>query len=293
MKILVTGATGFVGEHRVNDLKTQGHDVVAIGSTHRQHLSNTEAYLDIAQKDSIEYLVARERPDRIEHFASVAIVAVSRTNPYETYRTNVLGAVSVLDTAKKYNVPVMMMITDKYYGSLSIAKENDRPEITSGAYETSKTLQDIVAQSYRTSGSNITIIRSCNIFGKNDRNSRIIPNTIRVLEKGEAPVIFSNILGIRQFIYIKDFLRALDTILEKDQGGIYNIGTDINLSQADVVMSILSIYNGIHHTEIYPAYKEGLDIKEIPEQYLDWTKLHKLGWEPKYNFDSAITEMIS
>jgi nucleoside-diphosphate-sugar epimerase len=293
MKVLVTGASGFVGRHRVAHLLEQGHDVISISGTHTDYTeAKVKLHVDIAKKNVLDYIVAREKPERIEHFASIAIVAVSRTNPYATYRTNVLGCVSVLETAKTYQIPIMVMVTDKYYGNLPIAGEDDRPVVVGGAYETSKYCQDIISQAYRKLGAQVTIVRSANLFGANDENRRIIPNTLRALQKEESPIIFKNHLGVRQYVYIKDFLSALDCVLSNSQSDTFNIGTEIRLSQEEVVNTITDLWNEEHKTHIVPAYKEAPNIDEIPEQYLVWSKLGKLGWNPDYTFARAIKEMI-
>lgn len=294
-KILVTGSSGFVAHHRVQHLKNKGDIVIGVHNTHNDFNSNIVYKTDISEKDSIDYIVARERPDRIEHYASVAIVAASRSNPYQTYKTNVLGAVSVLDTAKKYNIPLLLMSTDKYYGSLTIAREDDRPIVTPGAYENSKLCQDLVGQSYREAGANITIVRSANIYGPGDINRRIIPNTIRDLQEKKQPVVFTNILGVRQYIYVTDFCDAVDTIIGLDndhRNDDYNIGTNIQLSQKQVVETIIDIWNNKYHTRIKPSYQERPDLKEIPEQFLDWDKIHALGWEPMHSFRDGVEEIL-
>jgi nucleoside-diphosphate-sugar epimerase len=292
MKILITGATGFIGTARTDHLLKQGHEIIAVGRTHVTTNASIRHYTGIEEKDSIKHLAARYMPDRIEHFASQATVSVSREDPYSTYKDNVLGTVSVLETAKQLNIPVLLFTTDKYYGDLSTADENDRPVVTSGAYETSKFCQDIIGQSYRKAGVSVTIVRSCNVFGPNDPNRRIVPNSIRDLQTGRRPVIFTNIRGVRQFVYISDLLQALDCITDKGQNETFNVGTEIHLSQKEVVELICHIWNEKHHTYVAPRYEKGKDIKEIPEQYLKWEKLANLGWYPNYTMAQGLDEMM-
>jgi dTDP-glucose 4,6-dehydratase len=290
MRILVTGATGFIGTARCLHLSARGDEVIAVGRTHNGR-QGIVLYTDIANRDSIKQLVARYRPERIEHFAAQSTVSISRYDPYTTYRDNILGTISVLETAKELNVPTLVFTTDKYYGNVKVANEETRPVITSGAYETSKFCQDVIAQSYRLQSVDVRIARSCNVFGPNDYNSRIVPNSIRDLRQGKQPIIFKGILGIRQFIYIKDLVRALDVIWDAPDW-IYNIGTEIKLSQEQVVTIIVDQWNKLYNKNIEPEYKEVKDLKEIPEQFLSWGKIHKLGWHPIYTFEEGIKEIL-
>jgi dTDP-glucose 4,6-dehydratase len=292
MRILITGASGFVGQHRVNHLRKLKHQVISI-SRARNFQANYSYIEEIAEPHSIDYIVSRHKIDRIEHYASLSTVGASRKNPFYTYKVNVLGTVSVLETAKEFKIPTMVFTTDKVYGYASqIADEGTFLQPDVGEYENSKTLQDMVAQSYNLKLKNITIIRSCNIFGPNDSNPRIIPNTIDDLQNNKPPVIFSNIHTIRQFIYIKDLMKAIDVILEKSQGDIFNIGTDDYVSQENVVKIIVKLWNEKYHTNVVPIYKEGPDLKELKAQMLIWEKLKALGWRPEYRFENAIKEMI-
>jgi nucleoside-diphosphate-sugar epimerase len=297
MRFLVTGATGFIGRERVKHLISQGHEVIAVGNQHKEAVAPITEHLDIADKDSIKYVVSRFKPDRIEHFASQATVGVSRDDPWTTYKTNVLGAVSVCQTALQAGLPLTVFTTDKYYGDREVAAEDDRPVVCAGTYETSKLCQDLIAQSYRRQGADITIARSCNVFGAFDSNRRIVPNVIRSLQEGRRPVIFTNVLGTRQYIYMKDLMRALDAIRvaaveSPDVEKTYNIGTDIKMTQEETVSAIIQIWNDYTGTYIQPEYKAGPDLHEIPSQYLVWNKIRETGWSPLYDFEESIIDIF-
>ncbi|MHB8153776.1 MAG: NAD-dependent epimerase/dehydratase family protein [Bacillati bacterium] len=299
MKVLVTGASGFIGQHRVANLLDKGIDVIATGRSASATAfgldMDVDHYyrLDIAERDVLKEIVLRHKPDRIEHFASLAIVSVSRQDPFSAYRTNVLGVVNVLEAAKAADTPMTVVFTtDKYYGDKKVASETDTPHVMAGAYETSKYCQDVIAQSYATAGLGIKILRSCNVYGDNDRNSRIIPNTLRTLMKGDSPFIYDNILGVRQYIYIKDLMNAIDVIVHRGKKLEYNIGTEDLLPQSSVVEEIVNVWNECHGTGIEPSHTKGRDINEIPRQYLDWGRLKSLGWSPIWKFKESIEDII-
>ena len=292
MRVLITGGSGFVGKHRVNHLKELGHEVIAVA--HSRNDNADYSYIDdIAFADVLNPIIARHGIDRLEHYASISTVGVSRRNPYATYRTNVLGTLSVLESALEYKIPAMVFSTDKVYGYASqIADEGTFLMPDAGEYENSKTLQDMLAQSYNLKAHNISIIRSCNIFGKDDTNSRLVPNTIRALEEGKSPIIFKKRNTKRQFIYIPDLMSAIDLILERTEGHIFNIATDNYLSQEDAVLSILKVWNKKYGVTVEPEYDDKSELSELKAQYLVWEKLKMLGWSPKYTFEQGIEDML-
>ena len=294
MRYLITGSSGFIGRHRVEYLMSLANEVIAVGRSKTSNpLASRNFFVnDIADRDSLLEVIATTKPDRIEHFASQAIVTTSRNDPYATYRTNVLGTVSVLETAKKLNIPVIIFTTDKIYGDIPKAKESDYIRASYGAYETSKAVQDLIAQSYQMQTENVSIVRSCNVFGRNDPNKRIIPNTINALRRNVAPLIYENIKGVRQYIYIQDLMQALD-IVWKSAIGIYNVGTDMQLSQKEVVETIVRIWNQKFETSIAPIYTVGTEYNELIEQFLYYDKLKEQGYVPNYDFERGIQEILS
>lgn len=293
MNILVVGGSGFVGFHRVIHLRKLGHKVIAV-SRARNTSSHYSYVEDIAEAHSLDYILSRHKVDRIENYASVATVGTANINPYYTFKVNVLGTLVVLMAAKEFNIPVLQMTSDKVYGHTSSVPIDEATFLIPqrGSYEMSKTIQDLLSQSYKLEGVEVTIIRSANIIGKGDSNSRIVPNTINSLKHGLRPTIYTNVKSIRQYIYIADFLSSVDVILSKAKGEIVNIGTDIYRSQQDVVEIITKFWNEKYHKIIEPKYEERLDIKELNVQLLNWEKLKSLGWSPKYSFEDAIKEII-
>lgn len=298
MRIAVTGASGFIGQHRVKHLKSLGHEVIAIARS-RNNNADYSYVDDLSEPLVLNYITNRHFIDRIEHYAAIATVNEAKKNPWYTYKVNTLATVSVLETAKEYDIPVLHWSTDKCYGqaganeSVKISDEGNFLLPHQSPYENSKMCGDMIAQSYGLQGAKITIIRSCNIFGNNDTNSRIIPNTIRTLQEGKSPVVYTNIQGHRQYIYIDDVMSATDMILDKAPGNIFNIGTDIYLMQAQVVDIITQLWNKKHNTDIKLDFQVKEDWNEIPDQYLVWDRLKTLGWKPKYpNFEDGIGEML-
>ncbi len=295
MRILVTGSSGFVGKYRTEQLIKQGHEVIALNFRGHNKPVLHEYQIDITNSLELFNIVGRHRPDRIEHYASQSVVTTALLDPYNTFATNVMGAVNVLECSSKFKIPeVLIMTSDKYYGNLENAKEDDRPLITQGTYETSKLLQDELSQSYQRKGLNVTIIRSANIFGPNDPNKRIVPNTISTLKNNERPVIFKYFKGLRQYIYLSDFNDAVDLILKQNEKNkIYNIGTDTILGQSEVVHTITDIWNDKYKTSLWPISKDmDTKVQEIEAQFLNWNKLKSIGFEPQYTFEEGIEEMI-
>jgi len=292
MRVLVTGASGFIGSYRTTYLSDSQNEVISIANTHRVTNGDIVYNVDISEKGCLDYIVARYRPDIIEHYASQSIVSVSRLNPYQTYKTNVLGTVNVCEVALKHKIPLIAFTTDKVYGDTEQADEDTIPVISAGSYETSKLLQDIVVQSYGKQGLNYKIIRSVNVYGPFDYNSRIIPNTLKSLADEKSPIIFDNVQGYREYIYIDDLMTAIDIIRDNKKYNIVNISSGELYSQEMVVKTIISIWNDIFKTSIVPQYKSSTITDEIPKQILLFKRLKDLGWSPKVKFQDGIRLII-
>lgn len=285
MTVLVTGATGFIGSHLVNQLKKTDR-VVALERDHLRDKWLLEALEgcvtvrgDIRDTRLLKRVLADYEVDKVYHLASQAIVRHAYYNPTETFDANVMGTVAVLDACRLLGVEkVLVMSTDKVYGDQTDAQVWSHFRI-SEPYGTSKICADLIAQTFaKVYGMKVVIPRSCNAYGYDPYNDRIIPNTIRACIRGKDPIIYKEDPSARQYIYVEDLAGAL-ILLMNSYEGIHNIASRDVETQEEVVLEVLK-----HFPERKPVYIERGRTPEIWRQ-----SMKVVNWlEPKTSFEEGI-----
>jgi CDP-glucose 4,6-dehydratase len=296
-RVLVTGATGFIGSHLAHLLKKENH-VVLIARDLTMNMWSpwlsealrgcTMIHGDILDTNLLRRVITDYEIQDVYHLAAQAIVKTALRDPTSTFQTNVMGTVSVLEACRSVGVErTLVMSTDKVYGSRVDVKE-DYLLAPTGMYETSKVCEDSIAQSFReTYHMPIFIARACNCYGY-DLNSRIVPNTIIACMNGEHPIIYTNDDPIRQYIYVEDLVSALKFIDERlVASGPCNIGTDNLFKQTQLVRRICKFFDTtpIETTRATP-------LREISDQSIDWTRIHESGWNPMFDIDKGLATTI-
>lgn len=299
--ILITGGTGFVGSHLVEELVNQGAFVVTTFQTLNPRSYFTTKKLnkkvimvnaDICDFEKIFDIITKFEIEYIFHVAAQPLVNVAYYNPRRTLYSNILGTINVLEAARLYTKikGVIVASSDKAYGKHNKEKyvEND---ILKGdhPYEVSKSAADLIAYSYfKTYGVPVVTSRFGNIYGEGDLNfSRIIPGIMKSILNNEILEIRSNGKYIRDYLYVKDVVKGYIIIAEnidKIKGEAFNFGSRDTLS----VLELIRLTEKILKTKI--KYKILNTAKnEIPYQSLNYSKIRKsLDWTPKYSVNTII-----
>lgn len=278
---LVTGATGLIGSHMVEYL-TENTDDKIFSLAHNycqseflvEKLWNVQDILvcDLVDTVKIAGIIQENNIKKIYHFAAQAIVKTSEEWLLPTFITNIVGTANIIDASIRFKVDkVLNMSTDKVYGQpdkLPITIKS--PYKSSGAYANSKIAQEMVCfAAINEHNLNVVIPRCCNIFGY-DIHSRIIPNTIRKIIKGQKPWVFQDEKGIRQYIHISELCPILYELMEGNYQGPYNIHTDYIYGQEDVVKKCVEIAKSSYNIDVEIEYKPKPehDKRLIDEQYM-------------------------
>lgn len=297
--VFITGASGFVGGHLAGKLLARGFKVVGLYHDDRPvttmrllGLSDKVALVrgDICDYELIQGILARYYIQDVYHLATQAIVSVGLKDPLTTYRASCLGTASVLKACHDVGVRAILCTgSDKAYGE-GLNKTETSPLEVQGIYESSKVCMDFIARSYHhTYQLPVVVSRACNIFGENDLNKRIVPNTMNSLKRGERPIIFKNDQSLREYVYVGDVCDAYMGLLEnieKTEGDVFNVGTGDVIGQEDLVKAMIRV-SGV---TVEPQYVDKpASLFEIHQQSIDSSKVRAtLGWRPRYSLEEGL-----
>ena len=273
-KIIVTGATGFIGKHVTRRLEELGAHVIYISSS-----------TDIRDMNQVKTI---PKSDIVIHLAANASVDNSWDDPVAIYDINTLGTLNMLEFCRNGGAEKLIFSSTYVYGNKEgAAKESDPPDPTN-PYTVSKVMAEDICRSYNINfGIDVVILRLFNVFGNGQKKSYLIPSILMQLGSGKVKLNDPN--PKRDFIHVKDVANAFSLAAVYDkQFGIFNIGTGKSRSIKDVVDIILRI-SGKKSEIIYSGRRKN----EIMDSKADITKAREeLGWEPKISFEDGIRKLL-
>jgi len=309
--VLVTGAQGFIGSWLAERLLDAGAEVVvplrdrAPGS--RFHVDGIERRCTVVQADVSDYesllrIIHQYRFKAVFHLAAQALVGIANRSPLATYESNVRGTYMLLEAVRAAGVVgdrverVVVASSDKAYGDVdTLPYHEDQPLEPAYPYDVSKACADLIARSYAvTFDMPVAVTRLANVYGGGDSNfSRIVPETMRAVVRGERPVLRSDGTPERDFIYVEDavdaYLAVADSLDRPElRGRAWNAGAGSAIAVMELVKRIVAVSG----RDVEPDVRgEGTPQGEIDRQYLDSTAIREtLGWQPRWELDRGLAE---
>lgn len=301
--VLVTGGCGFIGGHLVERLihletKITVLDIVLdprsiFAQSNLKKKVNLQ-FIDIGNRKKVLNIFERSKPSFIFHLAAQPLVEKAYRSPYDSFETNIMGTVNVLDAARmlKNLKGIIVASSDKAYGKTKKSYKEDTPLQGDHPYDVSKACEDLIAQAYyKTYGLPIVITRFGNVYGEGDFHfGRIIPDICKSIVQKETLLLRSDGKHVRDYIYIDDvvdgYILSLKKI-EKITGEAYNFSSYDTLSVLEVIKKAEQIL-GVN----IPVKMLNIAQNEIPYQHLDSSKIKKLGWVPKHNLDNSLEKVL-
>lgn len=241
MRILITGAAGFIGSNFVRNLladnyaEWQGAGVTVLDKLtyagNRDNLPATHPRLEFVRGDVCDAGLLRELlpgHDAVVHFAAESHVDRSLEGAGEFFRTNVLGTQTLLDAVLHTGVErVVHVSTDEVYGSIGEGSwTEDWPLLPNTPYAASKACSDLVARTYwRTHGVDLSITRCSNNYGPYQHPEKLIPLFVTNLLEARQVPLYGDGGNIREWLHVDDHCRGIHLVLQRGRAGeIYNIG---------------------------------------------------------------------
>jgi CDP-glucose 4,6-dehydratase len=313
--VLVTGCAGFLGSWLSKTLVEKNAKVIGLDRQYKPesmiHDVKKDAELIEGSVEDLDLLLRIVKDRNIEfifHLAAQSIVGIANSNPLDTFKSNIEGTWNVLETARQMGQTsdmkdrrlrgIILASSDKAYGDQEVLPYiEDAPMQGRFPYDVSKSCADLIARSYAISYKVPVCTTRCgNLFGAGDLNmSRIVPDTLWHVLRGQPVTIRSNGKPVRDYLYIKDAVNAYLTLAERMwndasvHGEAFNISNQAPMSVLECVDKILEVTG---RQDLKPII-QGTATREIEEQFLDATKISAvLGWKPQYDFKAGLQETV-
>jgi dTDP-glucose 4,6-dehydratase len=323
--VLLTGGAGFIGSNLVYHLikkdcfKVINYDKLSYaGNLESLSEINKDArYIfikdDICNRQSLDKLFEKERPEAVIHLAAESHVDRSIDEPGVFIKTNIVGTFELLESARFYwgnldqegqcTFRFLHVSTDEVYGSLGTEgffHEETRYQPNS-PYSASKAGADhLVRAYYQTYGLPVIIINCSNNYGPRQFPEKLIPLMILNALEGKTLPVYGTGKNVRDWVYVDDHCRALAIILEKGKPGeAYNVGGRTEKTNLQVVETICTILDEIKPRSNGKPYRDQIVfVKDRPGHDLryaiDISKISReLGWNPRESFNSGLRKTVN
>lgn len=306
MRILITGAAGFLGSHLTDLVLSQGHEVVGVdnfitGKTQNiAHLQANDRFTFVEQDVIVHFRI--DGPiDRIYHMASPASPAGYVKNQIATMKVNSQGTWNLLELALEKEARFLMASTSEAYGDPQV---NPQPESYWGnvnpiglrsMYDEAKRFSEACTMAYhRERGADTRIVRIFNTYGPrmDPYDGRVVISFIRQALNNEPMTVFGDGKQTRSLCYVSDLVRGINLTMESKFIEPINIGNPQEITIEQMAREIRDLVPGtrsqIQHVPQPEVYKDDPKVR-CP----DITRARQiLGWEPKVSRREGLTKMI-
>ncbi|MES2306148.1 MAG: UDP-glucuronic acid decarboxylase family protein [Gemmatimonadota bacterium] len=303
MRVVITGAAGFLGSHLTDRFLADGHEVVGVDNfitgrpENLAHLMGNDRFRFV-RHDVSQYIFVDGQVDGVLHFASPASPIDYLEMPIQTLKVGSLGTHNALGLAKAKKARFFLASTSEVYGDPLVHPQpetywgNVNPVGPRGVYDEAKRFAEAITMAYHTyHGLETRIVRIFNTYGPRMRpqDGRVVSNFIVQALKGESLTVYGDGLQSRSFCYYSDLVEGIYRLFHSDRVDPTNIGNPGEFTMLELAEQVLALTGS----------KSQIVHKELP---VDDPKVRKpdltvaravLQWEPKVPLREGLEQTIA
>ncbi|HLL85085.1 MAG TPA: UDP-glucuronic acid decarboxylase family protein [Longimicrobium sp.] len=302
MRILITGAAGFLGSHLCDRFLAEGHQVVGVDNfltgrpENLAHLEGREDFTFV-QQDVTEYISVDGALDGVLHFASPASPVDYLEMPIQTLKVGSLGTHKALGLAKAKGARFLLASTSEVYGDPLVHPQpetywgNVNPVGPRGVYDEAKRFAEAMTMAYhRFHGVETRIVRIFNTYGPRMRpeDGRVVSNFIVQALRGDSLSMYGDGSQTRSFTYVDDLVEGIYRLFHSNRAEPTNIGNPGEFTVRELADRVLALTGSESTIERHPLPQDDPKVRKP-----DITVARAvLGWEPTVNLEEGLRRTI-
>jgi UDP-glucuronate decarboxylase len=302
MRILVTGAAGFLGSHFAEKYLTEGHEILAVDNFFTGNRMNLRHLVDNPNFELLRHDITQPlivEVDAIANFACPASPVQYQKFPVQTIKTSILGITNMLGLAKRLNIKIMQASTSEVYGDPSITPQtesywgNVNPIGIRACYDEGKRVAETIMFDYqRQYGTKIKLARIFNTYGPRMSldDGRVVTNFVGQALRNQPITIYGDGMQTRSFCYVDDLINGLSALFDSgdEVTGPINIGNPREFSMVELANLVIELTNSSSKIEFLALPQDD------PRQRKPNISLAKevLNWEPTVELENGLLKTI-
>jgi GDP-4-dehydro-6-deoxy-D-mannose reductase len=291
MRVVVTGASGFIGSQLCGFLRSLHDEVTEVDLPH----------CDIGDTPQLARVLEKARPDHVYHLAAQASVGMSWQDPAHTWRSNAVGTVSLFK-AVRAAAPAAKTIVMSSAGVFDGARadsliDESRTPAPLSPYAASKLAVETAARHYHAAyGLQVVIVRPFNIIGPTQGPDYLVPalsrRIVSAVRSGHSGITVGNVEARRDFLDVRDAVRGLRLLMERGQPGeVYNLCTGVGVPVRTLVETMISLAGHALEYHQDPALMRGGD---APSLIGDPSKTRsRTGWQAEIPLGTTLADVLA
>ncbi|MCD6403110.1 MAG: NAD-dependent epimerase/dehydratase family protein [Candidatus Aenigmarchaeota archaeon] len=294
MKFVVTGGAGFIGSHVVEELVKDGHEVIVIDNLHTGNVDNLKEFdVEIIEGSSKEIVKIDEPVDGVFHlgiFSSSPMYKKDRSLIYKAIE----DFIHVMEFVKERGIKLVFASSSSVYNGNPVPWKEDMKIIPMDFYTEARYAMERIAEVYnKLYGTQVIALRLFSVYGTREEYKKQYANLVSqflwAMLKDEQPVIFGDGSQTRDFIFVKDVVKAFSLAMDSDvEFGVFNVGTGKNYS----LNQLIEILNRILGKNIKAKYVENPIKNYVWHTLADTTKAKEvLGFKAEVDLEEGIKKI--